>query len=72
MAAASTITKEPAVVVEVPKNGLTKAGHRASCPTCGWTSFRYDNEATAQLCATTHDQTCLDRFTVLRGSLNQH
>ena len=43
MAAASTITKEPAVVVEVPKNGLTKAGHRASCPTCGWTSFRWKN-----------------------------
>lgn len=57
-----TTHKLPAKVLTVPKAGMTRAGFRASCPTCNWTSYRYDKEATAQLCATTHDLTCMDRF----------
>ena len=56
-AAVQRCTTEP-----VPKQGLTKPGHRATCPHCGYHSFRYDQQVTAELIARSHDTTCAARL----------
>lgn len=44
-------------VIVVPRKGMYPAGYRAVCDSCGYHSYRYDQQITADLVADTHEKT---------------